>query len=204
MKVNDLYSKQNLGSITFIGTVVNNDSTSAGLPKSGMVQVRIPELYQGIPDTQLPWAIQINKSWFGSSSTEGSFSVPKVGSEVSVILLHGDPSFPAITGSPITEDSIPSDFLSDYPNIYGFVDDTGTKFLVNKNTGEAVFEHQSGVKITINNDAEILVENSTKINLLAPCNLGDESGGNIVTTHHVCAFTGANHPQGSTTQKAED
>jgi len=88
----------------FIGCVENNVDPS----ELGRCQVRILGLHtekntigdtEGIPTTDLPWAISVNLLTGGSVSGLGINGVPVKGSWVAGFFLGGDHNYPAIFGS---------------------------------------------------------------------------------------------------------
>ena len=83
----------------FVGEVVQNDDTGAadGL-RLGRVRVRVPELFGGIEDDDLPWAPVLRRVQNGALDNASTFHVPDVGSVVVVVFDKGDVYTPLVVG----------------------------------------------------------------------------------------------------------
>ena len=168
---------------TLIGKVVDN----ADPLKLERVRVAIPEVYDPTaPVENLPWAIPKPSAVFGGTSTSGFFGVPVKDAIVYVEFQDGDPSFPMYVGYPVTPLTIKEEADENYPNRYGFRDEVGNVFIVDKTEGEQFFkwydaagnkvtfdqsgetltvEHQSGLKINVDGSANLVISDATSIDL---------------------------------------
>lgn len=147
--------------ILFLGTVVANNDPK----KLQRVKVRVTGMYDNVSDSDLPWALPMLGLMMGNTSTCGTFGVPIVGSKVYVMVLGGDPNIPMFFSAPYVSDVKRPDMDTSYPNRYGFVDETGNKFVVDRQTGDIFLLHKSGTEFKINDTGSIFitgVENKTE------------------------------------------
>lgn len=81
------------------------------------VRARIVEIFEGIADQHLPWAIPLDLSHpDGASSTSGRAFVPKVGSKVLLQFQQGSAEFPVYRGYLVDDQTKLSDMDLHYPN----------------------------------------------------------------------------------------
>lgn len=128
-----------------IGEVVANE-IGGGL-QQGEVRVAIPAIYGSTPNNLLPVAFHLKNDCGGARSV----GVFPVGAKVIVELQDGDPQFPIVRCRVSDNVNIPAEFLSDYPDVYGWYDEVGNIFLVNKRTRLIKFTDGAGATITIQN-----------------------------------------------------
>lgn len=127
--------------IVFVGKVVDNNDPD----KCERVRVRVPELHDStVSDDMLPWARPRRVDCIGGTSTAGFFGVPVIGSLVDIELQNGDVHFPVYTGVIRCVTNLIEDANTNYPNRYGFVDETGNKFIIDRKDGTVDFIHSSG------------------------------------------------------------
>jgi hypothetical protein len=69
-------------------------------------------------------------------------------------------------------------------------------------TGTVTLNAEGKLTLNLNGDADIIASGNVKVDG-AKIDLGDGVLGAVVTTQHICAFTGAPHPQGSSKVNAE-
>jgi uncharacterized protein YcbK (DUF882 family) len=99
--------------IWYAATVVHNNDPD----KYGRIQARVKEIFDGIPDEDLPWAI--SAGWnhpdgaFGSS---GILLVPKVGTKVQVRFQKGSPMYPEYRGYNVDKGTALQEAEMNYPN----------------------------------------------------------------------------------------
>jgi Type VI secretion system/phage-baseplate injector OB domain len=79
----------------YAATVVSNNDPD----KLGRIQARVEEIFEGIPDEDLPWAIphQWNHA-DGGSDTSGILVVPKKQTKVQINFQKGNPLYPVYKG----------------------------------------------------------------------------------------------------------
>lgn len=131
--------------ITFIGEVVDN----ADPMKLERVRVRVPDVFDGVPDEMLPWAIPKVLHALGHGGGAHSCHVPVMGSLVYIEFQNGDPHFPKYVGSPVTPAGRNAVFDTNYPNRYGFADPTGNIVYVDMKSGDIDLLHFSGTKFHV-------------------------------------------------------
>ena len=143
----------------FVGTVVVNASIDQSLGQ-GEVKVYVPELYDSNPDL-IPVALHFRNDCGGAQS----FGVLSIGRQVILELQDGDPQCPIVRCTLLTASMLPAEFLSDYPNVYGWADETGNLFLVNKATGLTKYTSAGGFSCQIQGDALTLTSGVATINV---------------------------------------
>jgi len=130
----------------FRGKVVSQDDTL----KIGRLQIRIDELFGDTtktPDADLPWMGMMR-----GPQTGYFFYIPKKDDYVSVLFLENSvysgvylpDVFSKASGIQSNKFTSP-----DYGEMYGWEDEKGNYFLVNKKEEEVTFEHSSGTKIFV-------------------------------------------------------
>ena len=148
---------KNRKSSSYEGTVVNNNDPD----KLGALTIRVPQLHgnvgdeEYIPDEDLPWIHQRPSSFLGNSPTSGMFSVPDIGTKLTVEYPMADHYFGYYKGGITTTATRTTSFDEDYPHNYGFVDPTGSSFKINKLKQTWDFVHPSGNYIKIHQDTTI-------------------------------------------------
>ena len=138
--------------------ISNND------PKQlGRVKVEIKFLLEG-SEANLPWTYPVNPYFLGGSNNSAIFSVPEVGSELSVIFPFNEIYLPFYNGYWHTSQNMAMEiFADDYPNTYGWHDSSGNKFRVNKVQKTIEVLHSTGAKFKILTDGSIEEESPVKI-----------------------------------------
>lgn len=167
----------------FVGTVVVNASIDQSLGQ-GEVKVYVPELYDSNPDL-IPVALHFRNDCGGAQS----FGVLSIGRQVILELQDGDPQCPIVRCSILTPGMLPSEFVADYPNVYGWADETGNLFLVNKATGMLRFTNAAGFSATLigtsltisSGIANIAVTNAT-LNISGNTDITTQGNTTIATT----------------------
>lgn len=92
--------------------VFNNDPD-----RHGRIQARIEEIFDGIPDADLPWAIPAD--WNhpdGGHSDSGILLVPKIGSKVQVRFQKGNPLYPEYKGYHVDDMTALQEGEMNYPD----------------------------------------------------------------------------------------
>lgn len=122
--------------------------------KLGRIRVK-SEIFQDIPDSDLPWCLPVLPGFPGSKNT-GTFWVPEVGAEVMIYFPFHDPHLPAYYGRLHTQAKwIHNRFRQNYPKRYGWQDENGNFFLVDKQDKFLRIFHESGVIVHINKDGDV-------------------------------------------------
>lgn len=124
------------------------------------VQIRIPLLFDGIKDEDLPWAIPednahnrgLKGSGLGRAAT--LLGVPKKGNRVAVYFKHGgDPQLPSYSHKlPFDKQTIPPEFLENYPNRLGEILPSGFFFVYDDKTGELFLTVPGDTHLTVYGD----------------------------------------------------
>ena len=138
------------------GIVVDNNDPY----KQARVQVRVPVIHDGIDDELLPWAIPEDNAHsrglvggdIGRSAA--LLGIPNKQSYVSVYFRHdGDPNLASYSHKiPLTADTLPEEFLTNYPDMRGEVFANGGFILFNDRTNEAFFNFPGDTHYTIFGD----------------------------------------------------
>lgn len=164
IKLLDHIKKENLLSIPQKGVVKDN----ADPLMFGRIKVEIDGLIDSdIPTERLPWVYPQVPAFLGGQSGVGVMAIPKVGSEVEVIFPYGSIYFAKYTGSWVTSVTRPTDFDTNYPDMYGFVDTKGNKFITDMVAGTTEYTHHSGTFFHIADNGDVTINSANKINLTA-------------------------------------
>lgn len=142
----------------FLGQVVGIEDPD----KLERVQVRIPELYDGVQDSDLPWARPKRFSIMGNTSASGVFGVPTLYSWVVVELDNGDPNLPKYSSAPTVMGALKTLMSTNYPYRYGFGDENNNYFLVDRKTNDIILNHKSGTQITVDGNGNVSVSTGSE------------------------------------------
>ena len=154
--INVINKKGLNGSTPYKGVVVDNNDPDTLC----RIQVRIPIIHDGIPDEHLPWAIPEDLTHSrglvgGNLGRSASLiGIPVKGSFVAVFFRHkGDPNLASYSHKlPITADTMPEEFLTNYPDTYGSVHPSGMFHLHNARTNETFINLPGDAHVTIFGD----------------------------------------------------
>jgi hypothetical protein len=115
--------KDDLLSTTWLGEVVNIEDPL----KVGRVKINVFGKFDTIPTEDIPWAYPGNNLTAGSASGGGFFSVPKLGSVVSVKFDQGNIYHPEYFFNQKISDEVKAEIEGSYPNAHVIVFDTVTE-----------------------------------------------------------------------------
>ena len=155
------------------GKVVDNKDSL----KFGRVKVRIFGIHDNVAEEALPWAMS-EQSYLGSSTA--NLIVPEIGSVIRGYFENDDPMKPIynsiISSKANLSENLKETFLgktppgeaimdeavnSDYPNTMVLMKtDQGEGVLLNRKTGLMKITHRSGLKIRIDPNGSIFIEQS--------------------------------------------
>lgn len=97
--------------------VQNNDKEKHEDKKAlGRIQIKVAEIFEGIKDEHLPWAIPKHSSADGTGKDCGYFSSPKVGNKVLVKFQDGSAQHPIYSGGVTNENTTLEEALPNYPD----------------------------------------------------------------------------------------
>lgn len=128
---------------------------------SACVKVHVPGLYEP-NEGAVPWVGPVRHSVFGIGANFGFYGAPQVGANVTVILQEGNPQYPLYVGSVLKAAEVPGEFKN--PNVWGFQDPKGNKLIVNLQSGEFKFVHNTGATLLFSENGEVTIS-ATKIHL---------------------------------------
>lgn len=179
------------------GKVVNNEDPL----KMGRVRVRVFGFYDKVKDVMLPWALP-ECGYVGASTS--NLVVPEVDTNVRGYFENGDPYKPIYTGMITVEnpavakaeaflgmrsagDTILEEATNsqDYPNVMVLMKtDDGEAVTLNKATGLMKINHRSGLKIQIDPNGSIHIEQSMSKKIVnnEPANMDVEIEGKFNLT----------------------
>lgn len=191
--VTDFFEQVDPLTRVWLGKVEDNNDPK----KLGRVKVRIP-LYGDIPKEDIPWATRFGSFATGATNSAFSFSVPDVGSLVVVAFLNKDIYFPFYFASPTNDLTDVSEWLSGYPDAYGYKDKKGNKIIVNEQAGTILLHHFSGTQVQIEDSGTVNItevkdrneeiSDNLNVNIGANCNIN--VGGNCnVSCGGTCNIT---------------
>ena len=163
------------------GKVINNKDPL----KMGRVRVRIFGLYDDVMDTLLPWALPEQK-YLGASTS--NLIIPENDAIIRGYFENGDPFKPIYEGMITVENPVevairsftglrkPGDSILDeatndldYPDVMVlFKTDDGDGLTVNRSDGTFKFVHRSGLKMLIDPDGSLTIEQGMSLKFRNP------------------------------------
>lgn len=155
--------KQQIQGQELIGVVVNDKHPEG---KHGLIQVRIRNLHDGWADKDLPWQKARQGYGAGDSAITEVEPIPPIGTKVYCRAEDNTQYHMTYRAGPPSEDKHNSELINDdYPNVYGRVDRGGNLERTNNKEGknEYEYEHQSGTKLKIDNDGNIVWSGAKKL-----------------------------------------
>jgi hypothetical protein len=128
-----------------------------------------------IPDENLPWASLTTAFGAGSATGSGQFSVPKIGSVVSVTFDNGNPYYPEYSFHQHISDEFKAEIENSYTNSHGIIYDTitegGLKVFFTEEKGLMLDYKETQINIKPDNSVNILNPNGDTIILTNDGNL---------------------------------
>jgi uncharacterized protein involved in type VI secretion and phage assembly len=142
-----------------------------------------------------PWAWPVMPM---AGTNYGFFRLPEIGDEVMMVqAADGDWMYLGFfwTGrNPLPTGMTPEKFM--------IVTPAGHQCIMDDN-GDVDLVHSNGSKISISAGGDINIESTGNVQVTGDNIELNGTDGKVVTTAHICAYTGAPHPQGSLTVKAK-
>lgn len=155
--------KDDLLGTSWVGEVVDIEDPQ----KIGRVRVKVYGKFDDIPTDSIPWAYPGNNQTGGSKTGGGFFSVPKLGSIISVKFDNGNIYHPEYFFVQKISDEVKSEIANSYPNSHVIIYDTVTKDSVKIFFTEEkglMFDYK-GTQINIKPDKNIDITTTTDINV---------------------------------------
>lgn len=135
------------------GNVVDNNDPG----KLGRCKVRVRGVFDGLPDSDLPWAVP-------DFNLEGNFSVPEIGHLVDIYFRDDDMNFPHYTTKVIDRNNISTLKDEDYPNTFILYEtENGDYLKINKKTNEFMIRAASGTVFTINQSGNLDIDTTNSL-----------------------------------------
>jgi hypothetical protein len=128
--------------------------------KLGRLKVEVIGFLEGLTTAELPWIFPHNAYGLGGKSDSSGFVVPEIDSELVVIFPYDDIYFGFYTGYWQSAVVHQTDFDTDYPETYGWLDSTGLRLKINKAQEQIDFIHPSGVTISIASTGNVSITTS--------------------------------------------
>lgn len=160
-----------------MGRIVNNNDPQ----KLGRCKVMVYQKFEGIPESDLPWAIP---EFSIAGSDLGAFVVPEIDDLVTIYFKNDEPSNPVYSKKFLNSSKLSSQRDEDYPNTMVLLETiVGEYFKINKKTNESIYRHSSGTIITFEKNGSITIDTTNsssgnvKMNIFG--NITIESSGNI-------------------------
>lgn len=144
------------------GFVVDNNDPK----KLQRVKCTVAGIMNGPVET-LPWIYPHNPPGMGARQDIGSFMVPAVNTELVIEFPTEDIYAGFYTGTWQSADTHPGTFDEDYPNSYGFTDDVGNSFRVNKLKGFSEWKAASGSRLRFEKDSTVEIRSRKAINFIS-------------------------------------
>jgi len=144
--------------------------------KLGRLKVRTA-LWDNVPTIDIPWAYPSLPYFLGNSRDAIMFSIPEVGSQVTVFYPTQDKYAPAYKGAELNEGNKCTFFDDDYQDNFGWYA-KGNFLKVNKVTKETTFQHSSttNIKIVEDGSTSLNLPNGTVVELGIDNSINIESG----------------------------
>lgn len=101
--------------IIYLGVVVDDDDSGEKNPYTCRIRVRIPMLYDGWDDQDIPWAVPSILAMQGATNISGTQFVPQKGSEVGIMFPEGSVYKPVWVGSRVNDESHLQEMEHNYP-----------------------------------------------------------------------------------------
>ena len=179
--VNSLVKFKNLKAKPKIGRVIDNDDPE----KKGKIKVALEGLFDPVDGkgSNLPWIKQYGRSFKGIHE----FSVPEVNSLVEIVWPFGS-RIPMYKPAPYDSNGFGTQFSSDYPNEWGWVDSGGFAFKINKDTNEFLLQTK-GVQLTGDTIGNFKINNGMAL-------ISIDSGGNITINGGKITLSGTTTIEG--------
>jgi hypothetical protein len=177
------YWKDDLDSTAWLGEVVD----IADPLKNGRVKVKVFGKFDQIPTSDIPWAHPGNNLTGGAATGGGMFSVPKLGSIVSVRFDNGNIYHPEYFFNQKLSDEAKAEIENSYENAHIIVYDTVTagslKIFFTEEKG-LMFDYQE-TQINIKNDKSVLIQTASgdsKVEILDDGSMNITQANNITIT----------------------
>lgn len=138
--------------------VANDDSQEDRFRYTGRIKVRIPILFDGIEDDDLPWAIPEWPHIDGSSNLSGIVDIPKVGSYVDVVFQDGKMEYPRYVGGSISEKTVLEECKQNYPNRKVTRTKNGCLIIIDTETNELFVRNPGDLKIYVQGNVYLNVD----------------------------------------------
>lgn len=140
------------------GKVIDNNDPL----KLGRVKVLVFGFYDDLSEEALPWAIP-DIGYIGG--TNGSFIIPEIGTILRGYFDEHDIQKPIFDSIAFTKKTAGNEYVNsninkteDYPHKMVLLEtDSGDYLTLNKKTGETVFNHRTGLSITIGADGSLTI-----------------------------------------------
>lgn len=150
----------------YSGVVVDNNDPM----KWGRIKVRVEPMFasDAVPVAAIPWATPRSILIDGAGVGFGSFSVPRVGSRVTVTFRQGDFNQPVYGGEetdPIH--GIPAFALTHYPNRKGFRLENGVEVFFDETDNLVRINHPTGTYIQVATDGSVTVNSIQDASVIA-------------------------------------
>lgn len=150
----------------------------------GRIQARVSELFQGISDKDLPWALPFWAHCDGAHALSGFFSVPKKGTKVLLKFQGANPSFPIYHGFHTDVLTQMQEIKHHYPNRVVarlqnkalVIVDTEDNVLYLRNPGNTKIYIDGNVELEINGNVDELIHGNVRRRIKG--NLDEEVDGN--------------------------
>jgi hypothetical protein len=157
-----------LGKGIKVGTVVDNKD-----PKQwGRVRVRVAQVFEGIANEHLPWALPSLAHPGGASAAHGRFEVPEIGAKVLVEFQNESVLHPMYKGYFIDDGTILQEAKPNYPDRSVTLWPSGSMIIIDKKTQDVFVRNEGDLHFYVTGDAYIKVDG----------NLTQHVGGNRYTS----------------------
>ena len=162
--------QDNLNGTYWLGEVVDVNDPN----KEGRIKVKVFGKFDELDTEDIPWAYPTNSYTGGASDGGGFFSVPKVGSIVSIVFDNGNIYHPEYKFNQTISKALKDEISESYANAHSLIFDTttegGIKVFFTESKG-LIFDFKSS-KINIKPDNSVIIETASGNSLIEITNDG--------------------------------
>lgn len=133
--------------------------------KLGRIQARVEQIFDGIPDGEIPWAIPTFGHVDGATSNSGILSIPKIGSKVLLQFQGGSPFHPMYGGYTVDRTSKLEEGDLNYPNRAVIRFKSGLIIVIDTQTNEVFFRNPGDLHALLEGNLDVTVMGNSTVRI---------------------------------------
>lgn len=201
----EFYTTDDLRTTSWLGEVVDNVDPEY----EGRIKVRVYGKFDDLEVDYIPWAFPSNNSTASSTTGGGYYSVPKVGSIVSIVFDNGNIYHPEYRFLQRVSDELKEEIKESQINFHSLIYDVDEKLKIfyTQDKGLMIDYDESSINIKPNNDIyiknknedyiEIVSDGTMNIRLSIDANLTVDGNVNVNCTNATVTATDVAEIEGS-------